>query len=148
MAALVPPDGSFHVDILTKLGTTFAFADLETERVPFGEITVSVVTPRTLYRMERDTIRLRDRADAELLKRRFRLEEPLMPVRKFRSVEEMSSPLWRSPGDPDLVRAMAKLWDIGRRADRRSYPPGVHKHASIEDMQHVQEEWAERSRPG
>ena len=72
----VPPDGSFHVDILTKLGTAFTFADLETERVPFGELTVTVVTPRTLYRMKRDTIRLRDRADAELLKQRFRLEEP------------------------------------------------------------------------
>ena len=71
----VPPDGSFHVDILTKLGTAFAFADLDTERVPFGELIVTVVTPRTLYRMKRDTIRLQDRADAELLKRRFRLEE-------------------------------------------------------------------------
>ena len=72
----VPPDGSFHVDILTKLGTAFAFADLETERVRFGELSVTVVTPRMLYRMKRDTIRLRDRADAELLKRRFQLEEP------------------------------------------------------------------------
>src|SRR6266487_1867668 len=36
----VPPDGSFSVDILTKLGTAFAFTDLETERVPFGEIVV------------------------------------------------------------------------------------------------------------
>ena len=72
----VPPDGSFHVDILTRLGTAFSFADLETERLPFGELLVTVVTPRTLYRMKRDTVRLRDRADAELLKRRFQLEEP------------------------------------------------------------------------
>ena len=72
----VPPDGSFHIDILTKLGTAFTFADLESERVPFGELVVTVVTPRMLYRMKRDTIRLRDRADAELLKQRFRLEEP------------------------------------------------------------------------
>jgi Nucleotidyl transferase AbiEii toxin, Type IV TA system len=72
----VPPDGTFHVDILTKLGTAFAFSDLETERVRFGDVTVSVVTPRTLYRMKRDTVRLKDRADAELLKQRFRLEDP------------------------------------------------------------------------
>lgn len=72
----VPPDGSFHVDLLTKLGTAFTFAHLETERVPFGELMVTVVTPRMLYRMKRDTIRLRDRADAELLKQRFRWEEP------------------------------------------------------------------------
>lgn len=71
----VPPDGSFHIDILTKLGTAFSFADLGIERVPFGELIVTVVTARTLYRMKRDTIRLKDRADAEMLKRRFNLEE-------------------------------------------------------------------------
>lgn len=32
----VPPDGTFHIDILTRLGDAFAFSDLETERVPFG----------------------------------------------------------------------------------------------------------------
>jgi hypothetical protein len=35
----------------------------------------AVVSPRTLYRMKRDTGRLRDRADAELLRRRFGFEE-------------------------------------------------------------------------
>lgn len=72
----VPPDGSFHIDILTRLATAFSFADLETERLPFGELLVTVVTPRMLYRMKRDTVRLRDRADAELLKQRFQLEDP------------------------------------------------------------------------
>lgn len=70
----VPQDGSFHIDILTKLGTAFSFADLSTERVPFGDLHVTVVTAHTLYRMKRDTIRLKDRADAEMLKRRFNLE--------------------------------------------------------------------------
>lgn len=68
-----------------------------------------------------------------------------MPVRKFRSVEEMSAPPWRVPGDPETVRAMAGLWEIAWRTRRRSYPPGVHKHASIEDMQQTQERWATRS---
>ena len=72
----MPPDGSFHVGILTKLVTAISFVDLETERVSFGEIIVTVVTPRMLYRMNRDTIRLRDRADAELLKQRFKWGEP------------------------------------------------------------------------
>ena len=70
----IPPDGSFHVDLLTRLGSAFSFADLETERVRFGESIVTVVTPRTLYRMKRDTVRLKDRADAELLKQRFELD--------------------------------------------------------------------------
>ena len=70
-----------------------------------------------------------------------------MPVRKFHSVEEMNLPRWRVPGDPNLMRAMAELWEIARRTSRRSYPPGVHKHTSIEDMQRAQQQWADRSRP-
>ena len=71
----VPPDGAFHIDIITRLGEAFAFSDLRTERMPFGDLTITVVTPRTLYEMKRDTVRLKDRADADLLRRRFRLEE-------------------------------------------------------------------------
>lgn len=71
----VPPDGTFHLDIVTRLGEAFAFADLRTERVPLGELEITVVTPRMLYEMKRDTVRLKDRADAELLRRRFRLED-------------------------------------------------------------------------
>lgn len=51
---------------------------LESEKVAyviFGGIEVSVVTPETLYRMKKDTVRLRDRADAERLRERFGFEE-------------------------------------------------------------------------
>ncbi|MEW6368153.1 MAG: nucleotidyl transferase AbiEii/AbiGii toxin family protein [Acidobacteriota bacterium] len=71
----VPPEGTFHIDILTRLGEAFRFEDLESERLPFEDIVVSVVTPKTLYRMKKDTVRLQDRADAEALRRRFNLEE-------------------------------------------------------------------------
>jgi Nucleotidyl transferase AbiEii toxin, Type IV TA system len=71
----VPPDGSFHLDLLTRLGTAFSYADLEIVRLPFVDFEISVVSPRTLYRMKRDTVRLKDRADAELLRDRFRLED-------------------------------------------------------------------------
>ena len=71
----VPPDGAFHIDILTRLGDAFAFVDLETERVPFDGLTVTVVTPRTLYQMKKNTVRLKDKADAEALRQRFRLED-------------------------------------------------------------------------
>lgn len=71
----VPPDGAFHLDIVTRLGTAFAFDDLDTQRVPFGDLTVTVVTPATLYKMKRGTVRLKDRADAELLRERFRLDD-------------------------------------------------------------------------
>ena len=70
-----PPDGSFHIDILARLGEAFTFADLEIERVPYEDLPVTAVTPRTLYRMKKDTVRLQDRADADLLRRRFNLEQ-------------------------------------------------------------------------
>lgn len=71
----VPPEGAFHVDVVTRLGQAFSFADLEVMRLPFGEITVSVASPDTLYRMKRDTVRLKDQADADLLRERFGLRE-------------------------------------------------------------------------
>jgi hypothetical protein len=63
-----PPGGTFHIDILTRLGGAFQFSDLETERVPYEDLTVTVVTPAMLYRMKRDTVRPRDRADAIALR--------------------------------------------------------------------------------
>ena len=58
-----------------------------------------------------------------------------MPVRKFRSIEEMSAePAWRSPGDPALYRAMAFVWELARRMNPRRFPPGVYKYRSIEEM--------------
>jgi len=70
----VPPNGTFHVDILVRLGDAFRFDDLEAMRMPFEELTVSVASPATLYRMKRDTVHLKDKADAELLRRRFGLD--------------------------------------------------------------------------
>lgn len=71
----VPPAGTFHLDLLTRLGQAFSYEDLEVVRVPFGDLTVSAVSPRTLYRMKRDTVRLKDKADAALLREHFGLED-------------------------------------------------------------------------
>lgn len=71
----VPPIGTFHLDILTRLGEAFRFEDLSSQRLDFDGIEVSVVTPETLYRMKRDTVRLQDRADAERVREHFGLED-------------------------------------------------------------------------
>ena len=71
----VPPEGAFHLDILTRLGDAFTFADLETERVAYEDLLVTAVTPRMLYRMKRDTVRPRDAADAAAIRRRFTVDE-------------------------------------------------------------------------
>ncbi|HLA76941.1 MAG TPA: hypothetical protein VJU18_05100 [Vicinamibacteria bacterium] len=64
-----------------------------------------------------------------------------MPVRKFRSLQETEDALWRPPGDPKLWRAMASVWDFAARTCPRHFPPGVHKHRSIEDAQALRERW-------
>jgi hypothetical protein len=60
----VPPEGAFHVDILTRLGERYQFQNLETERLTFAGVSVSVVTRRMLYRMKKGTVRPKDWADA------------------------------------------------------------------------------------
>lgn len=70
----IPPDGAFHVDILTRLGEAYRYEDLEQQRVPFAGLHIPIVTPRMLYRMKRDTVRLKDKADADMLRRRFGAE--------------------------------------------------------------------------
>ncbi len=63
-----------------------------------------------------------------------------MPVRKFRSVEDVPE-WWYQPGDPMLFRAMARLWRLGRATLQLHFPPGVYKHRSIEEMNQQQEAW-------
>lgn len=71
----VPPAGDFHLDILTRLGEAFRFADLEPMRVDLDGQPAWVASPRTLYRMKKGTIRAKDWGDAEALRRRFNLED-------------------------------------------------------------------------
>jgi hypothetical protein len=71
----VPPEGAFFVDILTRLGAAFSFDELETERIDFDGLEVTVVTPRMLHRMKRSTVRPQDLADAARLRDRFGFEE-------------------------------------------------------------------------
>jgi hypothetical protein len=65
-----------------------------------------------------------------------------MPVRKFKSVEEMEAP-WREPGDPALYRAIARVWDFGRRSGRRRFPPGLYRRRSLEELNSATERWSD-----
>lgn len=70
----VAPDGT-PIDILSRLGEAFEFADLAATVYRYGDVDVNVATPETLYRMKRDTVRLRDKADAQTLKEKFGLKD-------------------------------------------------------------------------
>ncbi|MDZ7401155.1 MAG: nucleotidyl transferase AbiEii/AbiGii toxin family protein [candidate division KSB1 bacterium] len=60
------PDG-FYIDIMTRLGETFSFQDLEYETIEFGQIKIKIATPETLFKMKQNTLRLQDKADALFL---------------------------------------------------------------------------------
>ncbi len=71
----VPPAGDFHLDILTRLGEAFAFADIENEVVEFMGVKLRVATPAMLYKMKSDTVRPKDRIDAEALRQKYELDD-------------------------------------------------------------------------
>jgi len=69
----ISPDGSLVIDILSRLGDAFSYEDLQFEEKALDGIPVRVATPRMLYEMKKNTLRLQDRADAEALKELFGL---------------------------------------------------------------------------
>lgn len=70
----VAPDGTM-IDVLSRLGDAFEFANIEATVYSYGDVDVKVATPETLYRMKRDTVRLQDKADAQALREKFGLKE-------------------------------------------------------------------------
>lgn len=54
-----------------------------------------------------------------------------MPIRKFRTIEDMSQPSWRMPGDPALYAAIAAVWERGARLSQRRFTPGVRRFTDI-----------------
>jgi hypothetical protein len=71
----VPPTGDFHVDILARLGEAWSYDSLESVRGLWNGEPISVVSPRQLYAMKKDTVRWKDRGDAARLKSHFELED-------------------------------------------------------------------------
>jgi hypothetical protein len=73
----IPPHGRFWIDILTRLGEAFSWQDVsvQAEELKLGDLVVRVATPRLLYDMKKDTVRLQDRADAARIRAAFDLED-------------------------------------------------------------------------
>ena len=69
-----PPQGTLYLDILTRLGEATAFADIEIEVKDIEGVLVRLASPRSLYRMKRDTVRPIDKADAQALQAAFSLD--------------------------------------------------------------------------
>lgn len=66
-----------------------------------------------------------------------------MPVRKFRSIEEMKASRGYDRADPRLARIIEGIWDFGQKTAGLRFPPGVHRYRSVEEMNARTAEWAE-----
>lgn len=64
-----------------------------------------------------------------------------MPGRRFRTFEEMERACWRLPGDPALYRAIARVWEFGRRSGPRRFVPGVYRYRSLAELNAQTERW-------
>ena len=70
-----PPEHDFVIDLTTRIGEAFAFADLESTPVELHGVLVPVATPRMLIRMKRDSDREKDRSDVVRLRERHGIED-------------------------------------------------------------------------
>ncbi|HEV8435984.1 MAG TPA: nucleotidyl transferase AbiEii/AbiGii toxin family protein [Thermoanaerobaculia bacterium] len=70
-----PPDDSFSMDFLTRLGEMYSYDTLPYEVIEYEGIPVRVVTAAKLYEMKRNTVRPKDKVDAHWLKEEFGFED-------------------------------------------------------------------------
>ena len=64
-----------------------------------------------------------------------------MPVRKFRSVAEMSPPPPLPPLDPQNLKLACDLSTMATRLRPLRIPAGVYKHRSLEEAQRLRRSW-------
>jgi len=64
-----------------------------------------------------------------------------MPVRKFRSIEDMPGSRNLPPLEPGNLRAALSLTEVAYGMFPWRFPPGVHKFRSIEEASRRRAEW-------
>jgi hypothetical protein len=64
-----------------------------------------------------------------------------MPVRRLRSLIEAEQDAWLDRDDPHLWAAIETVWELAGRLYSRRFPPGVHKHRTIDELNRQTEEW-------
>ena len=64
-----------------------------------------------------------------------------MPVTRYRSVEGIPPPALREPGSDSLIRAIAATWSRAAWLAPLRFPPGLHRHRSIEELNATTDAW-------
>ena len=66
-----PPDETFSIDFLTRLGEMYSYDNLPSEVIEYEGVPVRVVTAAKLYEMKKDTVRPKDKLDTLWLIEKF-----------------------------------------------------------------------------
>lgn len=69
-----PPDTELYLDFLTRLGEAYSFDSLKWQLSELEGVPIRVVTIEQLIEMKRNTVRPKDRMDAEALRKLRELE--------------------------------------------------------------------------
>jgi hypothetical protein len=64
-----------------------------------------------------------------------------MPIRKYRSVEEIPSPAWSNPLDPANLRQAGEMSALAARLHPRRHPAGLYKYRSVEEAGEARRDW-------
>lgn len=133
-----PPTGDLYLDVMTRLGEAANFESVEAETMQVDGVRVRVATPAALHKLKQGTARAIDRQDAAALRGTLRpagrAGGAVMPVRRFRSIEEMNAaPVRRRPDDgfERFVRHCARY----RPFAPRPRPRGVFRFRNLEEAQ-------------
>ena len=70
-----PPNVDYWIDVVSRLGEAFAYADLPVTVIEIRGVKVNVVTPQTLYDMKKDTVRYKDKIDAYNLRELYEVKD-------------------------------------------------------------------------
>lgn len=66
-----PPDETFSMDFLTRLGEVYSYDNLPSEILEYEGIPIRVVTVAKLYEMKMNTVRPMDKVDAGRLRQKY-----------------------------------------------------------------------------
>jgi hypothetical protein len=70
-----PPTGDLYFDVLTRLGESASYENVDAEIKEIQGTKVRVATPLALYRLKKGTVRIQDQLDATALRERFNLKD-------------------------------------------------------------------------
>ena len=67
-----------------------------------------------------------------------------MPVKKYRSVEEMPGPSALPPLDPENLESALSLTEVACRMSPWRFEPGIHKFRSVDEANRSRAAWETR----